>query len=110
VILAEGAHDRTGITSAVPTCSALEEQLGEDVRVTVLGHVQRGGRPSAFDRTLGTLMGHEAVRTILAATPDDEPVVIGIKNNRMTRIPLMERYREDAGSGRGNRRQDYERP
>ena len=46
---------------------ALEERLGEEVRVTVLGHVQRGGSPSAFDRTLGTLMGYEAVLTALDA-------------------------------------------
>ena len=54
----------------------LEEKLKEEVRVTVLGHVQRGGKPSAFDRTLSTLMGHEAVKTILSAKPEDEPVVI----------------------------------
>ena len=65
----------------------------KEVRVTVLGHVQRGGRPSAFDRTLSTLMGFEAVNTILAAKPEDEPVVIGIRNNRMTRLPLMESVR-----------------
>jgi 6-phosphofructokinase 1 len=91
VILAEGAHDRYGnYIGSSDVQKALEEHLGEEVRVTVLGHVQRGGRPSAFDRTLGTLMGHEAVMTILNANPADEPVVIGIKNNRMTRLPLME--------------------
>jgi 6-phosphofructokinase 1 len=90
VILAEGAHDREGnYIGSTDVQAALEERLGEEVRVTVLGHVQRGGRPSAFDRTLGTLMGHEAVQTILNTKPDDEPIIIGIKNNRMTRIPLM---------------------
>lgn len=91
VILAEGAHDREGnYIGSTDVQAALEERLGEEVRVTVLGHVQRGGRPSAFDRTLGTLMGHEAVQTLLNTKPDDEPIIIGIKNNRMTRIPLME--------------------
>lgn len=41
------------------------EELGFDVRVTVLGHVQRGGRPSVFDRTLGTRMGAKAVEALL---------------------------------------------
>jgi 6-phosphofructokinase 1 len=91
VILAEGAHDREGnYIGSTDVQAALEERLGEEVRVTVLGHVQRGGRPSAFDRTLGTFMGYEAVQTILTAKPEDEPVIIGIKNNRMTRIPLLE--------------------
>ncbi len=91
VILAEGAHDRDGkYIGSSDVQRALEERLGEDVRVTVLGHVQRGGSPSAFDRTLGTLMGYEAVQTILSAKPEDDPVIIGIKNNRMTRIPLVD--------------------
>jgi 6-phosphofructokinase 1 len=56
----------------------------------VLGHVQRGGAPSAFDRNLGTLMGHAAVETILNSTPDSEPQLIGMRGNRITHAPLME--------------------
>lgn len=90
VILAEGAHDRDGnYIGSSDVQKALEERLHEEVRVTVLGHVQRGGNPSAYDRNLGTLMGYEAVQTLLSAKPDDEPLVIGIRNNRMTRIPLL---------------------
>ena len=66
VILAEGACDRNGNhIGSSDVERVLEEKLGEEVRVTVLGHVQRGGHPSAFDRTLSTLMGHEAVNTWL---------------------------------------------
>jgi len=91
VVLAEGAHDRDGnYIGSTDVQKALEEHLGEEVRITVLGHVQRGGRPSAFDRTLATLMGYEAVKTLLSAQPEDEPVLIGIKNNRMTRLPLAD--------------------
>jgi 6-phosphofructokinase 1 len=94
VIIAEGARDRDGnYIGSSDVQRVLEEKLQEEVRVTVLGHVQRGGRPSAFDRTLSTLMGHEAVKTILDAKPQDEPVVIGMRNNRMTRLPLMESVR-----------------
>ena len=62
----------------------LEERLGEDARVTILGHVQRGGSPSAFDRYLGTILGHAAVRQLLDS-PDDEPQLIGIRGHRLTR-------------------------
>jgi 6-phosphofructokinase 1 len=110
VILAEGAHDRYGnYIGSSDVQKALEEQLGEEVRITVLGHVQRGGRPSAFDRTLGTLMGYEAVMTILNANPQDEPVVIGMKNNRMTRLPLMDCVQKTQAVPDAIAAKDYER-
>ena len=91
VILAEGARGRNGKTiGSSDVQRVLEEKLGEDVRTTVLGHVQRGGAPSAYDRILGTLMGYGAVEAILQAKPEDEPALIGIKGNRITRTPLME--------------------
>jgi 6-phosphofructokinase 1 len=50
VIVAEGARDRTGKPIATGHVKeVLEDRLGEDVRVTILGHVQRGGAPSAFE-------------------------------------------------------------
>lgn len=91
VIIAEGACDRHGNPiSSTFVQKYLQEHLNEDVRVTVLGHVQRGGAPSAFDRNLGTLMGYAAVQAIYDSSPEDEPVVIGIRGNRITRTPLME--------------------
>lgn len=90
VILAEGAQDRYGnYIGSSDVQRTLEERLGEEVRVTVLGHVQRGGRPSAYDRTLSTLVGHEAVEVILNAKPEDEPTVIVTVANRITSLPLM---------------------
>ena len=110
VILAEGARDRDGnYIGSSDVQRVLEEKLKEEVRVTVLGHVQRGGRPSAFDRTLSTLMGHEAVNTIFSAKPEDEPVVIGIRNNRMTRLPLMESVRKTQAVVEAINAKDYER-
>jgi 6-phosphofructokinase 1 len=109
VILAEGAHDRKGkYIGSSDVQRELEEHLGEEVRVTMLGHVQRGGSPSAFDRTLGTLMGHEAVHTVLAAAPEDEPVIIGIRNNRMTRIPLEDCIHKTRAVGEAIAAKDYE--
>lgn len=110
VIIAEGARDRNGnYIGSSDVARALEERLNEEVRVTVLGHVQRGGRPSAFDRNLSTLMGYEAVNTILSAKPEDEPVVIGIRNNRMTRLPLMESVRRTQAVAEAINAGDYER-
>jgi 6-phosphofructokinase 1 len=90
VILAEGARDRDGkYIGSSDVQRILEEGLQEDVRITVLGHVQRGGRPSAFDRNLSTLLGHESVDAIIKAKPEDEPLHIGIKGNRLSKQPLM---------------------
>lgn len=91
IVLAEGATDHHGAPISTESLQqVLEQHLGEAVRVTVLGHVQRGGAPSAFDRNLGTLMGHAAVDTLLSGAADDEPQVVGIQGNRMSRIALGE--------------------
>ena len=91
VILAEGAHDREGNRiGSSDVAKVLETAMGEEVRITVLGHVQRGGSPSAFDRNLGTLLGHAAVETLLESDPDAVPQLIGMRGNRITHTPLME--------------------
>ncbi len=91
VVIAEGAHDRQGnYIGSTEVAQTLEESLDEEVRVTVLGHVQRGGSPSAFDRNLGTLLGNAAVETLLDSDADSEPQIIGLRGNRITHSPLME--------------------
>jgi 6-phosphofructokinase 1 len=62
--------------------------------VTILGHVQRGGAPSAFDRYQTTILGHTAVEEILASPPNMEPQLIGIRDNRAIHSPLMESVRQ----------------
>lgn len=53
IIVAEGAIDRDGNPiTAEKVRQTVVEQLNQDTRITVLGHVQRGGNPSAFDRVL----------------------------------------------------------
>jgi 6-phosphofructokinase 1 len=90
VLVAEGARDRDGNpVTAGHVKGVLEERLGEDARVTILGHVQRGGAPTMFDRFLGTLLGYAAVQQLLEA-PGDEPQLIGIRGHQLTRAPLME--------------------
>uniref|UniRef100_A0A7N9AZK6 6-phosphofructokinase n=1 Tax=Mastacembelus armatus TaxID=205130 RepID=A0A7N9AZK6_9TELE len=66
------------------------DSLGFDTRTTVLGHVQRGGTPSAFDRILGSRMGVEAVMALLEATPDTPACVVSLSGNQAVRLPLME--------------------
>ncbi len=110
VILAEGARDRHGnYIGSSDVREALEERLGEEVRVTVLGHVQRGGCPSAFDRNLGTFLGYEAVNAILEAKPEDEPLQIGFKGNRVVRLPLMECVEKTQTVAKAIEAKDYEK-
>jgi 6-phosphofructokinase 1 len=91
VIVAEGAQDRNGRPiSCSYVKQVIEERLGEETRVTILGHVQRGGSPSAFDRNLSTIMGAAAVESLLEGSPDGETMVIGMKGNKVTRTPLPE--------------------
>jgi 6-phosphofructokinase 1 len=108
--MAEGAQDRYGnYIGSSDVQRVLEEGLNEDVRTTVLGHVQRGGRPSAYDRNLATLLGHEAVVAILEAKPEDEPIVVGTRANRIIRIPLMESVQKTKQVAEAINAHDYER-
>lgn len=110
VIMAEGAQDRYGnYIGSSDVQRVLEEGLGEEVRVTVLGHVQRGGRPSAYDRNLATLLGYEAVIAILEAKPEDEPIVVGTRANRIIRLPLMECVERTRQVAEAINARDYER-
>ncbi len=108
VIVAEGAQDCNGnpITSQYVK-EVLEDRLGEDTRVTILGHVQRGGAPSAFDRNLGTLMGYTAVKRVIESDPDEEPQLIGIRENKLIHSPLMECVRKTQQVARAIEDQDY---
>ena len=91
VVVAEGAQDRQGNPLKSDALKAiLEERLGEEVRVTILGHIQRGGSPSAFDRNVSTLLGTAAVDTFLSCPPETFPCLIGIRGNRIARTPLQE--------------------
>jgi 6-phosphofructokinase 1 len=110
VIVAEGARDRAGnpIRSDYVK-SVLEERLGEDTRVTILGHVQRGGAPTAFDRNLSTLMGYAAVDEVLSAGPDSQPLLIGMRGNRIVRSPLMQCVEQTHSVADRLAAQDYEK-
>ncbi len=91
VVLAEGARDDAGqpITSDMIR-QVLKDQLHWDVRTTVLGHVQRGGMTSAFDRNMASLLGFAAVEELLSGAAVKEPQLIGLSGNRISRKPLMD--------------------
>ena len=60
IVVAEGAG------SAMDISNRIKETLCLDPRVTILGHIQRGGSPSARDRVMATRMGHTAVEVLAA--------------------------------------------
>ena len=87
------------IVSESPKCGAMyyaERVKNEfpqyDVRVSILGHLQRGGRPSAHDRILASRTGVGAIEAILQGQRN---VMIGVRNNEIVYVPLSEAIRSD---------------
>lgn len=91
VIVSEGAIDKYGtkITSA-DVVAKLQQHLKVDVRLTILGHVQRGGSPTAFDRYMSTVLGYAAVKHLTEEGDDDESKIIGLQRNKVKTLSLME--------------------
>ena len=95
VVVAEGAG------SAVDIGKRIHEELGIDPRVTVLGHIQRGGSPSARDRETASRMGYEAVQSLaegrgnrIIGTQEGKVVDLDMEEAlAMTKVFDMERYR-----------------
>lgn len=65
----------------------LEEHYGMETRVTVLGHLQRGGSPNAYDRVLSTRYGAAAVD---AALEGEFGVMVALQGREIVRVPLQE--------------------
>ena len=63
------------------------KEIGSEVRVTVPGHIQRGGQPCPYDRVLSTRIGAGAAEAIL---DEEYGVMIGIVNGKIKRVPLEE--------------------
>ena len=66
----------------------IEERTGFETRVTVLGHIQRGGSPTAFDRVLGTRFGVKAAELVLAG---DVGKMVSLQGNRIVAVALDEK-------------------
>ncbi len=83
VVVAEG--NRLGRTHDIAEEVKKRLKLEEDVRVTVIGHMQRGGSPSGFDRLLATRLGNAAVEALLQGYKD---AMVGISANQLKHTPL----------------------
>ena len=87
------------IVSESPKCGALyyadrvkKEFPQFDVRVSILGHLQRGGRPTAHDRILASRTGVGAIEAIVQGQRN---IMVGVRNNEVVYVPLSEAIRSD---------------
>ena len=85
VVVAEGA--RYNATRLVEFFKANKDRLGFEFRVTILGHVQRGGTPGAFDRLLGTRLGAAAVDRLAHG---EQGILVGQQGGEIRATPLDE--------------------
>ncbi len=83
IVVAEGAAIKSGELKT--TLDQMD--VGFKTRVTILGHIQRGGRPSAFDRLLATRLGIEAVEALMAGKSD---VMVGLQGKDLAAVTLEE--------------------
>ncbi|MBO4901880.1 MAG: 6-phosphofructokinase [Lachnospiraceae bacterium] len=65
----------------------IEERTGQEIRVTVPGHMQRGGEPCPYDRVLASRLGTKAAELIIN---DDYGYMVGVKNREIVKFPLEE--------------------
>ena len=89
ILVAEGCCRAEEVAESLKLSSQ-----GREVRVSVLGHIQRGGHPSARDRILGARMGSAAVMSLADGASD---VMVGLQADRLVRLPLpqvIERKKE----------------
>ena len=81
IVVAEGAG------SAIEISKAVEEKTGIDTRVSVLGHIQRGGSPSVEDRMKASMLGEKAALAIISGASD---VVFGFNEGKVVAVNLFE--------------------
>ena len=93
------------IVSESPKCGAMfysdrvkKEYPQYDVRVSILGHLQRGGSPSARDRILASRLGAGVIDAILDGQRN---VMIGIRNDQVVYVPFSDAIRSDKGMNKG---------
>ncbi|MEU8761865.1 ATP-dependent 6-phosphofructokinase [Streptomyces sp. NPDC048659] len=89
LVVAEGARPRDGArvegSIAAWLAAAIERRTGKEARTTVLGHVQRGGSPSAFDRWLATRFGLHAVDAVRDGA---HGTMVALRGTEVVRVPL----------------------
>jgi len=85
IVVAEGAAYNAGQIEEY--LRQRQDETGFDVRTTILGHVQRGGTPTAFDRILATRMGRAAVECLLNG---EHGVMVGLQGSEIVSVPLKD--------------------
>lgn len=85
IVMTEGET----IGGAMDIKAEIEKVINWDIKVSVLGHVQRGGDPTAFDRVLASRLGYESVLAILNNQNDK---MVGMVNNQSTLTPLEDTW------------------
>ncbi len=85
IVIAEGAYEG-GITALA---QGLEQTTDYEVRTTILGHIQRGGAPSAYDRVLASQLGYFAVQALREGKSD---VMVGKSKGEMIIAPLSDAW------------------
>jgi 6-phosphofructokinase 1 len=83
IVVAEGAKNNA--QRLAEYFKQHEERLGYELRATILGHVQRGGTPTAFDRLLATRLGVAAMESLIRG---EHGVLVGMLDNKLARTPL----------------------
>jgi ATP-dependent phosphofructokinase / diphosphate-dependent phosphofructokinase len=104
VVVAEGAHPKDGTDTLVAQerdafghvryggvgqmlASEIEKRTGKEARATVLGHVQRGGTPTAFDRVLATRFGAHAIRAVADGAYGS---MVALRGTDIVRVPIAD--------------------
>ena len=102
VVVAEGAHPKDGTDTLIAQerdsfghvryggvgqmlASEIESRTGKEARATVLGHVQRGGTPTAFDRVLATRFGAHAIRAVADGAYGS---MVALRGTDIVRVPI----------------------
>jgi 6-phosphofructokinase 1 len=109
VVVAEGAHPKTISSTAVVAdtidafghtryggvgqllAEEIERRTGKEARAAVLGHIQRGGTPTAFDRVLATRFGIHAIRAVADGAFG---MMVALHGTDIVRVPIAEAVRE----------------
>ncbi len=87
IIVAEGAGKASYVTFEI------KERLQRDVRMVVLGHVQRGGSPSGYDRILASRLGHRAAELLFQGK---HGIMVGVVANKFKTTPLAKKSKVSA--------------
>lgn len=85
VVVAEGIYRKGSAAHYVG--KHLKEKIGFEMRVTVLGHMQRGGNPTAFDRTIASRLGAEAIQRLDSG---ESGLMVGLQGNKIQPIRYSE--------------------